>query len=148
MKKLIFLALVAFAIFVACNKDDQPDPKPVNLDEPFNLALNETAELEADGTRITLLGILEDSRCPTGVNCIWAGRAVAEFMLENSGEKRIETLTDNPGNDPNLSTHFNAFGHGVQLLQVMPYPAAGSLIPEKDYIVRLAIGEPIEGVNK
>ena len=145
MKKILFLITVAAAMFFACNKDDSSNIKPVQLGQAFNLAMHETAELETDGMRITFMGITEDSRCPTTVNCVWAGRAVAEFKVVKGRETLIESLTDNPANDPALSTSFNAFGHGVRLLQVMPYPATSNSIDDKDYIVRLEIGDPIYG---
>ncbi|MBK8567753.1 MAG: hypothetical protein IPN76_31655 [Saprospiraceae bacterium] len=147
MKKLLFFAFVVAAAFMACNKDDDTNIKPVQLDKAFNLAVNETAELETDGTRIKFLGISEDSRCPTGVNCVWEGEAIVQLSVEKEDDAIVETLTTNPREGQMLPDKFTAFGHGVKLLQVMPYPEAGSSIEEGDYVIRLIIGEPFEGDN-
>ncbi len=138
MKKIIFSAIAIVALLVACKKDDNPNIKSVQLNEAFTLVLNQTAELEADGMRITLLGITEDSRCPTNTDCFWAGRVIAEFKVEKAGEALIKTLTDNPENDPTLSTSFTAFGHLVKLEEVAPYPD-GSPIAQEDYVVKIEI---------
>lgn len=148
MKKLLFLAFVVAAMLMACNKDDDSNSKSVELNKPFNLALNETAELETDGTRITFLGIAEDSRCPTGVNCIWEGEAVVDFLVIKGKDLLAVPLTTNPRDGQVLNDNFTAFGHGVKLLQVMPYPETGCSIEEKDYVVRLIISEPSVGDGK
>lgn len=125
-------------LFVACKKDDDSNTKTVNTNEVFSLQINQTAELENDGMKITFLAITEDSRCPTNAECLWAGRVIAEFKVEKSDEVLIKTLTDNPENDPLLSTTFFAFGHTVRLDEVAPYPD-GNPIKQKDYVVKLLI---------
>jgi hypothetical protein len=147
MKKLLFFAF-ALAAFMACNKDDDAKIIPVQLDKAFNLALNETAELETDGTRITFLGIAEDSRCPTGVNCVWEGEAIVQLLVEKDDDAITETLTTNPREGQLLSDRFSAYNHGVRLLQVMPYPEAGIPMEVEDYVIRLIISEPFEGDNR
>ena len=138
MKKIIFSAIVITAFLVACKKDDNSNEKTVQLNQAFTLVVNQTAELASDGMKITLLGITEDSRCPINTNCLWAGRVIAEFKVEKAGEELIKTLTDNPENDPSLSTSFTAFGHLVKLEEVTPYPD-GSPIAQADYVVKIEI---------
>jgi hypothetical protein len=139
MKKIIFSIAILASFLVACNKDDNSSTKTVSLNEIFSLKVNQTAELDTDGMKITLLEITEDSRCPTTVECFWAGRVVAEFKVEMNGESLIKTLTDNPENDPSLSTSFTAFGHLVKLDEVTPYPETTNSIPQKDYVVKIEI---------
>ena len=138
MKKILFPALVLAALVFACKKDGDSCIKTVQLNEAFTLVVNQTAELESDGIKITLLEITEDSRCPTNAECFWAGRVVAEFKVEKDGETLIKSLTDNPENDPTLATSFTAFGHLVKLEAVTPYPD-GSPIAQKDYVVKIEI---------
>jgi hypothetical protein len=138
MKNFLFSLVLIATLSVACNKSDQDD-KVVQLNEPFTLVVNQTAELATDGMKITLLEITEDSRCPSTVVCIWAGRVVAEFKVEKDGETVIKSLTDNPENDPTLSSEFTAFGHLVKLDEVTPYPETTNAIPQKDYVVKIEI---------
>lgn len=36
---------------------------------------------------------MEDSRCPTGVTCIWAGRARVKVEITSEGKTEEKTLT-------------------------------------------------------
>lgn len=138
MKKFFFPLFAALTLVFACKKDETSNSKTVELNDVFSLKINQTAEVETDGMKITLLGITEDSRCPTNADCFWEGRVVAEFKVEKGGEAVIKTLTDNPANDPTLSTTFNAFGHLVKLDEVAPYPD-GNPIEQSDYEVKIEI---------
>lgn len=147
MKKLLLIVItLVFAGVFACKKDDNSVIKPVSLDQPFILELNQTAELKSDQMRIKFLGISEDSRCPTGANCFWEGRAVADFEVSQGDEYYMKTLTDNPGNDPTLSTWFAAFGHYVVLQSVTPYPD-GNPISQREYVVKLVIQDTSPDAN-
>jgi hypothetical protein len=138
MKKFFFPIVAVAMLFFACKKDENSNTKTVNPNEVFSLQINQTAVLDDDGMEITFLGITEESRCPTNTECLWAGRVIAEFKVEKGGESVIKTLTDNPENDPLLSTSFLAFGHTVILDEVAPYPD-GNPIKQKDYVVKLII---------
>jgi len=48
-----------------------------------------------NGVRITLHEIVEDSRCPADVVCIWAGRVVARVTLESNTDKETRTIESN-----------------------------------------------------
>lgn len=39
---------------------------------------------------LTPVAIVEDSRCPPNVNCVWAGRLVVEFRERPGGKLRLE----------------------------------------------------------
>ncbi|MCF8245806.1 MAG: hypothetical protein K9J37_14520 [Saprospiraceae bacterium] len=138
MKNFIFAFVAVATLLFACKKDDNSNTKTVQLKEVFSLKVNQTAELSSEDWKITLLEITEDSRCPSNADCFWAGRVIAEFKVEKAGESLIKTLTDNPENDPTLSTSFTAFGHLVKLNEVTPYPD-GSPIAQKDYVVEIEI---------
>ncbi len=66
-----------------CEFAQCPDIKNFNpqvkFDAPINLKLNETVEFK-DSLKIALIKI-EDSMCPTGVQCIWAGEISATLSL-------------------------------------------------------------------
>ena len=75
---------------------------------------------------MTLGDVPSDSRCPTKVQCVWAGDAVAEIAVHpgcyKEGCKAASML---------LSLHTNlepksgsGWGHKVTLLSITPYPDA------------------------
>ena len=45
----------------------------------------------APGTQLRFLRVVNDSRCPKGVQCVWAGEVTVEFELKSaSGKTRFE----------------------------------------------------------
>ena len=79
--------------FAAC-----PDQKPPIRDEVPGKAQNEMSvgeTKEINGLRITLNEIVEDSRCPSDVQCIWAGRLVANVTLKSdTKEQTLDLASD------------------------------------------------------
>jgi hypothetical protein len=76
------------------------------------------------------------------VSCVWEGEAIIDFLAEKDNEVVAEPWTTNPRAGQVINDNFTAFGHGIKLLQVMPYPETGNPIDEKDYIVRVVIQAP------
>jgi hypothetical protein len=72
---------------------------------------------------ITFKGISEDSRCPKGVNCIWAGVAVAQVEVMGLATRPMImnlATTDNEGRNYRKTGNFN--GYSISLAEVTPYP--------------------------
>jgi len=61
------------------------------------VSLNETADL-GGGLNVRPLSVIEDSRCPANVDCVWAGRVV--LRAEVNGQPTDITL-DEPLTTPN-----------------------------------------------
>lgn len=74
---------------------------------------------------ITFKGISEDSRCPEGVNCIWAGVALAQVEVMGTSTRPILlnlASMDFPNRNYHQSADFN--GYTITLQEVNPYPKA------------------------
>jgi hypothetical protein len=72
---------------------------------------------------VTFKGVSEDSRCPEGVNCIWAGVAIAqvEVMGTTTRPMVLELATmENAGRNYHQSVEFN--GYTISLEEVTPFP--------------------------
>ncbi|MDQ3290762.1 MAG: hypothetical protein M3Q05_05665 [Bacteroidota bacterium] len=90
-----FLApILAILIFTRCDKEELPAAKNGKLNQDVEIALNETLELTTNGDDNTNSGNvrvhlaeLTDSRCPSNVNCIRYGSAVARLWLEKDNER-------------------------------------------------------------
>ena len=96
---LLALAVLPFvaagcATAQAPAEDAPPNPPQggrvasVDAGEPFRLALGATHR-EDDHT-VRFVEIVEDSRCPEGVECVWAGRA--QIRVEVDGEPFVLTV--------------------------------------------------------
>ncbi|WP_160139393.1 hypothetical protein [Chryseobacterium sp. c4a] len=74
---------------------------------------------------ITFKGISEDSRCPEGVNCIWAGVALAQVEVMGTSTRPVLlnlASMDFANRNYHQSTDFN--GYTITLQEVTPYPKA------------------------
>lgn len=94
-----------------------------NLSTTISLKEGEKIFLKPQQMNITFKGIVSDSRCPEGVNCIWAGAATAsvEIMTTTSRPMLIELSSlDLPSK--NFSKTQNVAGYNITLEKVLPYP--------------------------
>ncbi|MGE8555912.1 MAG: hypothetical protein ACN6OB_18480 [Chryseobacterium jejuense] len=75
---------------------------------------------------ITFKGVSEDSRCPEGVNCIWAGVALAQIEVMGTSTRPVLlnlASMDFPNRNYHQSAEFN--GYTITLQEVTPYPKSG-----------------------
>ncbi|ROI00342.1 hypothetical protein [Chryseobacterium daecheongense] len=74
---------------------------------------------------VTFKKVSEDSRCPKGVHCIWAGAAVAEVEVMGTATRpvtlRLATM-DDAGKNLFSSAEFNDYT--ISLAEITPYPNA------------------------
>lgn len=78
------------------------------------------------GVTITPAKILEDSRCPVDVQCIWAGQVRLEAQVKNqSVEKKVEFKSGSPVAFENFE---------ITLTEVRPEPRSQKKIETADYI--------------
>lgn len=74
---------------------------------------------------VTFKGIAEDSRCPEGTQCVWAGVAVANIELMSTTSRpmilQFSTAEVN-GKDYHKTQSFN--GYTISLKELAPYPSA------------------------
>ena len=98
------------------------------LGQPFDLKPTEVATI--DGLQITFEGVSEDSRCPRGTQCAWAGDAAASFTLQKPPAAAVRrTLHTNGRFERQAETD----GFVVRLEDVKPYPKDGTAIAPDDY---------------
>lgn len=63
----------------------KPAGKPA-LGTPFDLKINQSALIESENIEVKFLKVLEDSRCPTNVSCVWSGQLIAEVAVTKNGK--------------------------------------------------------------
>lgn len=109
------------------------------LDHPITLKWFQSVNfLPADMT-VQFNGVLEDSRCPSQVNCAQAGRAVVSFKLERDDKLGFVQLSTSPPDGRKVG-YFQ--GYAIELLAVEPYPATiNQQIPDRDYSATIVVRE-------
>lgn len=107
----------------------------VQTNREFDIAVGQEARL--DGTPIVLRfrSVSNESRCPSDVQCVWAGNAVVLLGL-TMGEMPAAEAALNTTLDPKI-TKFG--GYSVRLVGLTPYPQTGKPIPAGSYVARLEV---------
>jgi len=59
----------------------------IRLGQEFELKINQEAMVEGEGLAVVFESVLEDSRCPEGVDCIWSGNAKIKVELIGAGKE-------------------------------------------------------------
>lgn len=119
----------------AASQDQAVSPGP---GEPFTLRVDQTVEVEGTGLSIRLLAVLDDSRCPADVTCVWAGDAVVAVEVALGGERRAYGLHVNPGTATGPG-EADVGAYRVVLLGLAPAPLAGVPIPQAGYVATLRV---------
>ncbi|MDX8341619.1 hypothetical protein SLH46_20640 [Draconibacterium sp. IB214405] len=127
-KKISILFVLIFAIYSCA--DDEPsyffdfgEEKQFRVDEFYS---------DRSESLVFEIADISDSRCPTGVVCIWEGEARVEIVLSSP---EIDTLE--------LSTHdqitATSGDYTFELIDVSPYPDIDNPIDFEDYRVKMKI---------
>jgi hypothetical protein len=142
--KTPFLILLVSAGFLACKKDNPTNKVAVVIGEPFSLTIQQTATLPTSTTPISVtLQTINDSRCPAGTQCVWAGYAAVEVALADASasvqQARISLGTKNiPGyTTDSVRVTLNQRSYSLQLLAVAPAPTLANSTEVKTATFRL-----------
>ncbi len=129
----MMLRLLSFFMITACAI---AAPTEVT-DEPIIIAYGRAVSIPS-GPALRFAAVEEDSRCPAGVQCIWAGNARVRIDAIFDGE--TQKLRLNTTVDPKTGA---AFGFTIELLDVMPGATAPSQA-EPNYSVRISVKKTAE----
>ena len=77
------------------------------------------------------VAIVQDSRCPANVNCVWAGQLIVEFATAGRDRLRLE-----------MGKPLAIAGGRLMLLGASPHPVAGKPIPPQAYRFQLRFERP------
>ena len=94
------------------------------------------------GVQLVLKAISNDSRCPEGVTCIWAGEVTAVVSVYKNS-KLIEDSTlvfsmkNEEVNKKWLASYLSEKQKGIKSIRVLPYPKEGSKINPKEYYLKI-----------
>lgn len=123
-----------------------PGQVEARLGEPVTLHVGQTALVadSPDQFGITFRRVKQDSRCPQGVVCIWAGEVRVEITFQESGvlHPPILELTTTPGDAQHRITVEN---YQVELVEVQPPRIADKAIAAEEYAASFRITRTATG---
>lgn len=131
-KAVTLLFLLWILTVGACRSTDTPSPTDapdstaapeeltIELGQPILVPRGETAVLPAADLSLTFVDLLDESRCPSKVQCVEAGEARISIRVSQNGAE-AETLEMNT--NPPLKQDVVTFGaFQIQLTALDPYP--------------------------
>lgn len=92
-------------------------------------------EKKIGGLLIAFEGVAEDSRCPEGVVCVWAGNARAHFSATDGAGARVE-FDLNTGVQPRAH-RFG--GYTIRLERLVPHPHVDREIEVDEYVATVVV---------
>ena len=139
MLKRPLIAALAVAALAACSPSSEPltasDSASLSrtvdaaLDQPFELKVGQSATLAGEGLTLSFEAVAEDSRCPTGVQCVWEGNAKVLAVASKDG--KAAGLELNTALEPRTATYLD---YTIELVSLEPHPdAQGGAIPQNRY---------------
>ncbi len=140
----LFLTVAVVAALACASGSTASDVPEITPGESFQLAVGEEMRLPSEDLLVRFSGVTADSRCPTDVNCFWAGDAAVELHLTRGEEEGTVSVHTNGGQKYPRSAA--AFGCTVYLEDVTPYPSSKAKIAPEDYVakLKLTLGESSE----
>lgn len=156
MKKLILtFGGALLVISCACQKQNKESEhkieqkqvlRPQKISDTIVLKEGETKFLKDKEMNITFTRVVEDSRCPTGVNCIWQGSATVELEFMGTYTRphtlRLQTI-DNDSRGYKTMGVFNS--HRIKVVELTPYPTNKKAF--NDNTGQYQLGISVEKIN-
>jgi len=122
LRRALWLAVVALAL-VGCQVSGEADadPVPFTLGQEFSLGGGQEAVFGGD-LHVRFGELLEDSRCPTEVQCFWTGQARIAVIVAPVGQPST-TAYFNTNPAPGVNAQSVRVGdYTVELKSLEPYP--------------------------
>jgi hypothetical protein len=140
MRRIAFLFVASVSLAcagtgAAVGSSNPTSAKVVVLAQDFDLAPGQAAVVDGGALNVTFDKVAEDSRCPSDVQCVWAGDGAVAMTVIPAGAPRYPvtlhtTLTPKA---------VNSGPYQITLVGLKPYPKQGPKIPPATYVATLQI---------
>lgn len=127
------LLIVILCALTACAAAVPAGTRRVPLDTEVTLAPGETA-IAGDGFAVQFVSVLEDSRCPHDVTCVWAGQVRVQLALKAGSQPVARHEVVEHGN-------VVVAGYRVTIVRVQPRPLSTGRIQPGEYRVTLIVSK-------
>jgi len=124
MKKIVIFLLLSFSI--------------AGFSQQFNKITTKKC-IPKKGYHLKLIKVLNDSRCPEGVTCVWGGEVSVVVAVYND-KKFIEekTILFNSKNlEENIKWFENYYSKKIKHVRVLPYPKEGVVVKAKNKFIEV-----------
>ena len=127
--KIILAVILTFAFGSLFSARAQP------ARQQQKIQINKQQKFSRSDLNIKFVELVEDSRCPVGTKCVWAGNSKIKIEVKKSGAaKEIIELNTDP---KQKSARYN--GLLIELLDLTPVPANNVRINKNGYVATIAV---------
>lgn len=130
---------ISFLLFFSMAGWAEPPHKEkrAQLGREFTLRVGEQVAIKEAGLTISFSAVAEDSRCPKGVDCIWAGNGRV-VMKVSKGHGTAATVELNTGVAPKEQRFQD---YEIKLVGLNPYPQKGVNLKRGDYTATFIVSK-------
>src|SRR5262245_61278798 len=112
----LFAIFAFFAFFSPLFAQQSRKAEVIRLGQEFDLKINQKAMIEGEGLAVVFESVLEDSRCPEGVDCVWSGNA--KIKVRSSKQKQTPAAIElNTNVGPKSSSYLD---YEIKLVALKP----------------------------
>ncbi|HEY0429870.1 MAG TPA: hypothetical protein VGC76_18955 [Pyrinomonadaceae bacterium] len=127
--KTIFLALILTFAFGSFQFAE------AQANEQVKVRVNQQKTASSSKLKIKFVSLVEDSRCPEGTQCVWAGNAKIKVQITTRrGETKMVELNTNKG-----AKGESIGGYSVMLESVTPAPKENIRIDRNGYTATFSV---------
>ena len=135
------LLLSACSLLLGCSTalnlnftENQTMPR---VGKEFQIRVGQQLKFDGGDFAVKFTRVVQDSRCPSDVNCVWAGNA--QVSLEWIADKCPTAVTLNTNPTPEAGDESKVGGFRIKLIKLDPYPHTEKKISPSDYTATLAV---------
>ena len=130
-----FALFAFFSFFSTMFAQQSRKAEVMRLGQEFELKINQEAAIEGEGLAVMFESVLEDSRCPEGVDCIWSGNA--KIRIRSSKQKHAPAPIEL---DTNVGLKsYSYLDYEIKLVALKPRPKADKPVQPNEYKAALIV---------
>jgi len=117
MKKALFLSFLFISLGLVAQEEEKAGPPPRIA---IKIPLGES--LLAEGISMEFMEVMEDSRCPKDVVCVWAGQAKVKLVVSQNGTSESSDVKEIIVGKQGVNTIAQQDGFAYKAIGLSPYP--------------------------
>ena len=118
-----FLVYILFILpLVSCAENNDPVCLNSPQGEEISIKKSQTISYCKENISISFLEVVNDSRCPSDVTCVWAGFVEVKLDIQGINDGFIINLATGP-NPNGIASQVEFEDISIKLVDVIPYPA-------------------------
>jgi hypothetical protein len=133
------LALLVVACVALLGIPASAAPRAERVGREFRIRVGRTVTFRGETLRLRFVRVPADSRCPEGVDCVWAGNAevLVEVSAGGARGRRTLSLNTNAGQERPAEAKYRRYT--VRLVGLSPYPKSARKIRPGEYVATLLV---------